>query len=362
MKSFYYIIVLFVVCLLAQDSLAQIQTPRTRRTLESNNNNTGLPELSVRARAKNEAQGVNIDNVVWLRMLYREIDLTKAENAPLYFPTEPVGDRMNLFTMMFKLLMDGKLTAYRYIDDRREVFTDQYKVDLERDLLIPHRIMYQKSGTGETASFVIDDVDIPGNEVLAYYIKEAVYFDQATGTFGSQVIAISPISVWEGDYGYGVTERTPLFWVPYEKLRPYISRSLIMTSNYNNALTYTTDDFFQLKMYEGDIIKTTNMMNYTLAQQFPDSAAYKNAQDSIETQLKDFEKRLWLPKENTAVTTNTEKKDTKADQAKATDGTNRQSVRASRSSSNRKSSAKSSAPKTKTEKAPSSPTRSVRRR
>ncbi len=355
MRVFYYIVVLLMVCFFTESTFAQT---RTRRTVE--NNNTGLPELTARAQAKNEGQSVDIDKVVWLRVLYRDIDLKQETNAPLYFPTEPIGDRMNLFTLMFKLIMEGKLDAYEYIDGRED-FSDQYnlKNDIER-WLKDKRIVYNKTGTGTSAVYTINPVDMP--DVQAYYVKEAYYFDQATGTFGSQVIAISPISVWEGDYGYGVTERTPLFWVPYEKLRPYISRSLIMTSNYNNALTYTTDDFFQLKMYEGDIIKTTNMMNYTLAQQFPDSAAYKNAQDSIETQLKDFEKRLWLPKENTAVTTNTEKKDTKADQAKATDGTNRQSVRASRSSSNRKSSAKSSAPKTKTEKAPSSPTRSVRRR
>ena len=355
MKSFYYIIVLFVVCMLAQDSLAQIQTPRTRGTVESNNN--GLPELSVRAKAKNEAQGVNIDNVVWLRILYREIDLTKPENAPLYFPTEPIGDRMNLFTLMFKLLMDGKLVAYRYIDDRREVFTDQYKVDLEKDLLITNRIMYQKSGTEATASFIIEDVDIPANEVLAYYIKEAVYFDQATGTFGTEILAIAPILTSEGVYGD--SRRTPLFWVPYENIRPYISRSLIMTSDYNNALTYTADDFFQLKMYKGDIIKTVNMMNQTLAEQFPDSAKLKYAQDSIERQLKDFEARLWIAKETEQTTANAKnKKEAPKTETKST------SARASRSNANatKSSATKTSAPKAKATSTSSSPTKSVRRK
>jgi len=341
MKSFYYIIVLSVVCLLAQDASAQTQT-RTRKTSESNNN-TGLPELSVRAKAKNEGQGVNIDNVVWLRVLYREIDLKKEENTPLYYPTEPVGDRMNLFTMMFKLLVEGKLTAYKYIDGR-EVFTDKYKVDFE-ELLKNHNIIHKKNGTGATATFTIDESDIPSNEVLAYYIKEAYYFDQATGTFNSEILAICPIKVSEGDFGENL--RFPLFWVPYENIRPYISRSLIMTSNYNNALTYTADDFFQLKMYKGNVIKTVNMMNQTLAEQFPDSAKLKYAQDSIDKQLKSFEARLWHSKDTVKTVLNTNKKETKS------------STRASRSnnnSSNAKS--KSSTPKNTS----SSPTKSVRRK
>jgi len=351
MKSFYYIIVLFVVCMLAQDSLAQIQTPRTRRTLESGNNNTGLPELTVRARAKNEAQGVNIDNVVWLRMLYREIDLTKPENAPLYFPTEVIGDRMNLFTLMFKLLMDDKLVAYRYIDDRREVFTDQYKVDFEKDVLISNRIMYRRSGTGANASFIIDDVDIPGNQVLAYYIKEAVYFDQATGTFGTEILAISPIITSEGFYGD--TRRNPVFWVPYENIRPYISRSLIMTSNYNNALTYTTDDFFQLNMYKGDIIKTVNLMNLTLAEQYPDSAEFRNAQDSIERQLRDFETRLWVARDTAK---------TVAPAANTRTNT-RTSARAARTNTNNSSNNNREVRSTtRSSNTPAAPSRSVRRR
>lgn len=350
MKSFYYIAVLFVVCVLAQDSLAQTPPPtRTRRTADSNNN-TGLPELSVRAKARNTDQGVDINNVVWLRVLYREIDLTKEANAPLYFPTEPMGDRVNLFTLMFKLLAEGKLTAYQYIDEKREIFTDRYKVDFE-DLLKNHKVLYQKTGTGPTATFIINEHDIPSSEVLAYYVKEATYFDQATGTFGTEVLAICPIQVSEGDFGENY--RTPWFWVPYENIRPYISRSLIMTSNYNNAMTYTADDFFQLNMYKGDIIKAVNLMGQTLAEQFPDSTKFKLAQDSIERQLKNFEAKLWLPKDTVkTVTTNAN--------AKNQNTSKKTSARAARTSTNANNS--KSTTKTKTSNAASTPTRSVRRR
>jgi len=352
MRSFYYIIVLLVVSFFAQNVLAQT---RTRNAAENNNKNVGLPELSVRAKAKNDIQSVDLNNVVWLRVLYRNIDLKQEANAPLYFPTEPIGDRMNLFTLIFKLLIDGKLTAYEYLDGR-EIFTDQYKLNIEKWLKDKHFI-HKKTGTGATAVFTVDDSDIPSNEVSAYMIKEAHYFDQATGTFDSEIIAICPMQDWEGDYGEN--NRIPLCWIPYENIRPYISRTLIMTSNYNNALTYTTDDFFQMKMYKGDIIKTVNMMNQTLAQQFPDSAKLKYAQDSIEKQLKDFETRLWIAKKTEQTTANANKKEDKA----TTKTDTKPPTRASRANSN--TSTKSSATKSSTSKvssSSSSPAKSVRRK
>ncbi len=49
-------------------------------------------------------QKQEIGDAPWVREIYRYLDLTKDKNAALYFPESPIGDRMNLFTMIFKLL------------------------------------------------------------------------------------------------------------------------------------------------------------------------------------------------------------------------------------------------------------------
>ena len=38
------------------------------------------------------------EDVVWRRDIYREIHLEEEANSGLYYPTEPVGKQMNLFT------------------------------------------------------------------------------------------------------------------------------------------------------------------------------------------------------------------------------------------------------------------------
>ena len=62
------------------------------------------------------------EDVVWRRDIYREIDLTKGDNAGLYYPVEPIGSQMNLFTYLFKLVLSGQVKAYEYRLDGNESF------------------------------------------------------------------------------------------------------------------------------------------------------------------------------------------------------------------------------------------------
>jgi len=344
MKTLYYIILVSLFWGISASSFAQERQRRQRPGEVSRD--SGLPELSVRAQSKNEDQTNYIDRAAWLKEIYRWIDLTKEVNAPLYYPVQPIGDRMNLFTLIFKLMSDRKIQAYKYIDGQ-EVFTDDNAVNFE-DVLKVTETLYETEKRGGEDFYIVQNSDIPSGEVTLYMVKEAWFFNQANGLFERQVLALCPMLVRE-DYDLGGEEtRTPLFWLPYENIRPYISRNLIMTSNMNNALTYTTDDFFQKGMYDGEIIKTTNLMNLTLQQQYGDSI--KVGQDSIESQLKFFEAQLWIPEDTTAV--DDKKKDKKEKKESASRG----------SSNDKEEKKEKKSSKPKAEKSSSSgPTKSVRR-
>ena len=359
MKPFYYIALILLTCLFAQEVLPQTQnpqrrqTPRQRTEAESND----LPALSVRAAAKNEDQFKNIENMVWTREIYREIDLRKEANSALYFPEYAIGDRMNLFSLIFKLMAQGNVTGYRYMDGR-EIFTDDYKVPFD-DVLSNLNVQHTTQGTGDQTRYIFDDRDIPSHEALMYMVKEAYYFDQANGVFNSKILAICPMlvrqddgDIWsseidedgeDGEYDedgegieYETVTRTALFWILYEDIRPYISKAYIMTSNFNNTLTYTIDDFFNKNMYDGSIVKTTNMMNRSLMQEAGnDPKKLKLAQDSIETQLKFFEEKLWIPRDTTTVAKKGSKKESvkkeeKPKESKAVETSPTRSVRRTR--------------------------------
>jgi gliding motility associated protien GldN len=352
MKPIYFIYLIFLLCAFTQKVFSQEPAPPKRqarqRTTEATatNNTTTLTE---RAKIKNEVESKSPAHIVWLREIYRNIDLEKENNTALYYPTQPIGNRINLFTLIFKLVADDKISAYNFLDGR-EIFTEEEKVNFE-EVLKKFQILYTTQGTGTNVKYIVDDSDIPSAEVLIYMIKEGWYFDAATGTFKSQIIAICPLLVRE-DYYYGGTSKNPLFWVPYETLRPYLSRELIMTSNYNNALTYTMDDYFTKKMYSGEIVKTTNLMNLGLAQQVGnDSTALKQAQDSIERQLQAFNKNLWIYSDTIPLVKETGKK---AKEPKKTSGRGAKTEKEVKP--------KASKPEKSSSSTPSSSTRSVRKK
>ena len=316
---------------------------RTRQRPSETAPSSNMPVLTERARIKNEETSKAPTHVTWLREMYRDIDLDKGNNAALYYPVQPVGDRMNLFTTIFKLLADGKISAYNYMLDKPEVFTDAEKVKFE-DILKRFKILYQTQGSGDNVRYIVDDNDIPSYEVLQYRIKEGHFFDAATGAFKSQVTAICPILV-QKDYFAGDTTRNAMFWIPYESLRPYLSRAMIMTSDYNNVATNSIDDFFTKGMYKGNIVKTVNMRDQSLAQQVGDDPErLKLAQDSIENQLKAFRKQLWVQPDTVQAVANKN--------AKKTASVKKESVPKEE---------KPKAAKPEKSSAPASPTRTVRR-
>ena len=353
MKRVYCILaiisVLSVQAVFAQNN-QQRRTPVATRGERAEVKDNTLPDLTLRAQEMNERMTQEIGNARWMRVIYREIDMTKEENAPLYYPVRPMNGSMNLFYIIFQLMSEGKLVAYEYIDGY-EAFDDEHIVNF-KDVLDRSYIYYEEvpGRAGEQPSFIINESDVPSADVLAYYVKEAWYFDQNNSVFDIKTLAICPILTTAGDLG---EQRMPLFWLPYENIRPYITNSYIMTSNLNNAKTFTMDDYFRRRMFSGEIIKTENLMNKTLKEYYPEPDSLKLAQQRIETQLNTFGESLWMQPDTTQVV------DPKAAKKAAKKTT---SVRAEKTTSTKESTPKVKAPKAQSSSAPTKSVRSVRRR
>ena len=277
---------LFISLLLCVVQFAIAQPP-ARRAQQQRAQQSSANTISMRAQLSYPTEAKMAEDVVWRRDIYRELDLTQDANAGLYYPVEPMGTQMNLFCYIFKLMMTGNIRAYEYRLDGNETFEDSARV---RPLafLDNYHVYYERTDRG----IRIDDSDIPSREVTAYYIKESAYYDQATATFHTKVLALCPIMKRVDDFGDGATSY-PLFWVKYEDLAPFLSKQTIMTSNLNNAAVMSVDDYFTKNLYKGKIYKTNNMLGRTLSQEYPTDSAMANAQKRIEAEIKLFEKNMW---------------------------------------------------------------------
>ena len=97
---------------MTQGIIAQPQARRQQaqqKAQQSNANN-----MTTRAQISFPTAAPMDEDVVWRRDIYRELSLTDNANAGLYYPVEPMGNQMNLFTNIFRLMMTGKVAVFQY--------------------------------------------------------------------------------------------------------------------------------------------------------------------------------------------------------------------------------------------------------
>lgn len=229
------------------------------------------------------------EDVVWRRDIYRQLNLMKDANAPLYYPVEPRGKEQNLFTYLLRLFVSGRINAYKYNLDGYESFEASNKLK-PKDVLDNFGIYYeQKDG-----KINIAESDIPSAAVKLFYIKENSYFDQRSATYKSRVTALCPVLVEEDEFASvddsaSTAITKPMFWVKYDDVASYLSRLPMMASNLNNVTNMTADDYFTLNHYDGQIYMTNNMQGRAI----PTDSTRTREQKRIEKQLKDFEENIW---------------------------------------------------------------------
>ena len=282
-------IILLSITLMAISTVAQ---PPARLRQQSTQNKetrsaTSPVKISERAALEFPTQGEMPKDAAWRRDVYKVLDLTNDNNAVLYYPEEPQGDRMNLFTYIFKLVMRKQIKAYEYTIDGNENFNDKNAMK-PLDILTRFEIPHETNGD----KIRIEDSDIPSSQVKSYYIKESTYYDQHTAQFHTQVTAICPVRKTIGEF-LEEEAPTPLFWINYAEVSPYLAKITLMNSNYNNAAQISANDYFTLNQYDGKIYKTVNLQGKVLANYCETDSALQKEQKRIEKEINTLQDHVW---------------------------------------------------------------------
>lgn len=291
-----YAIIAMTIISIGLSAVAQYSSSSVvrRRSGDRDKDKKSGAQVTQRMQKFYEDQPTSEADMAWMKVVYRQLDLTEDKNAPLYYPEELIDTQENMFRIIMRLLANNEIHAYEYLDGR-EVFTEQYQLKV-KDMLDRFHILYTdaKGSTEKNPKFTIEESDVPCNEVLSYYILESWEFDSRSNRMRTRVDAICPVLHRAGDFG-GEAVKYPMFWVKFDVLRPYLAQQYIFVDDDNNLPKYTYDDFFQLTMYEGEIYKTRNLKNKSMMQLYSDPDDLKRAQDSIQNHLENFEKKLWVP-------------------------------------------------------------------
>jgi gliding motility associated protien GldN len=277
-----------MILLMADAAVAQPKKRRNQQQTEQQQRKSPSSAMSMRAQISFPTALDIPEEVVWRRDIYRELDLTDDANAGLYFPVEPQGKQLNLFTYIFKLAQNGYIPVYEYPTDGSDNFSNEARVQMQT-ILDNYHIYYEE----QDGKLKVDNSDIPSAEVKKFYLKESAYYDQANSSFHIKVLALCPVMLRDDDFG-GEATQYPLFWVKYSDLEPFLNRQTIMASSLNNAATMSMDDFFTLNSYRGKIYKTNNAQGKTLLQLCDGDVDKMTAeQKRIEAELAAFHKTIF---------------------------------------------------------------------
>ena len=323
------LVFIMMILLMADAAVAQPKKRRNQQQTEQQQRKSPSSAMSMRAQISFPTALDIPEEVVWRHDIYRELDLTDDANAGLYFPVEPQGKQLNLFTYIFKLAQNGYIPVYEYPTDGSDNFSNEARVQMQT-ILDNYHIYYEE----QDGKLKVDNSDIPSAEVKKFYLKESAYYDQANSSFHIKVLALCPVMLRDDDFG-GEATQYPLFWVKYSDLEPFLNRQTIMASSLNNAATMSMDDFFTLNSYRGKIYKTNNAQGKTLLQLCDGDVDKMTAeQKRIEAELAAFHKTIFGDQA---------KKDS-LDSIAALDVKNTKKVK-SKSSSSRSKKSKASKPK-----------------
>lgn len=233
------------------------------------------------------------EDAAWRRDVYRTLDLSREENAVLYFPVVPTGGRQNLFVFLFRQVLRKNIKAYEYTLDANEHFDEAHQLTA-RKIMDTHNIFYEEVENNGKKGISVNDADLPSEDVKLYFVKESVYYDQHTASFRTKITALCPVMVsGMNDFGEDESQRVPLFWINYEEAAPYLAKLSLMGSSMNNAAAISADDYFTMNRYAGDIYKTTNLQDRIIAQYAETEEEQLAERKRIENELAGFEKHVW---------------------------------------------------------------------
>ena len=198
-------------------------------------------------------------DVMWLKRVWRRMDMREKINYPLYYPVSPINDRQNLFDVIREALLEsGTITAYSVgpigTDDE---FTTPMTVEEVKNLLSRMDTQYVENIETEEFEEVVQAIEVESSEILWYEIKEEWFFDRQRSVMDVRIVGICPMKNKVNDFGESQGPQ-PLFWLYYPEAR-FVFNEQEVYNRQNDSERRTLEDIIWSRQFGSYIIKQSNV-------------------------------------------------------------------------------------------------------